>query len=467
MMDPSNLSLADGLEAIHQNGVLEESSNSGNGVVSNNVDSIVTEIAETVTLNGNLENFNLSDSTVTNNSYTATTEEGSNDTMDGSNATISKEEEVKIIDLTVQSRAQKGPVKNKTVKPASPRGIRSSLVKTGKDGKGEEAPPTVSNGTLGLHSNPKQPIKNRSLNDKQTQPKHLGKPDAATSEAPMEKTKLRSLKKGPPPDTVQGETDSSSPTAKDAKPRKAGALPNYGFSFKCDERAERRKQFYTQLEEKIHAKEVEESTLQAKSKETQEAEIKMLRKALAFKATPMPSFYQEPPPPRVELKKIPTTRAKSPKLGRRKNSTCSESEGITSNSVPLGRLSLDEKMSQSKPIKGVIPVHQKKAQRKSLPPRLTSEKIISSNSATPPISSKAVGDEMTFLSNATGEQKVEMAAAVEEKVEIAAAIEENNTLSSGTTSDNPSEAESHVNGDIVVEEKPEITLLPEPIAAEH
>ncbi|OIW15010.1 hypothetical protein TanjilG_24119 [Lupinus angustifolius] len=443
MMDPSNLSLADGLDAIHQNGVLEESSNSVNGVVSNNVNSGVTEMAETVALNGNLENFNHLDSIVTNNSSTA-------------------EEEVKIIDQTVQSRAQKGPVKNKTVKPASPRGIRSSLVKTGKDGKGEEAPAAVSNGTLGLHSNPKQPIKNRSLNDKQTQPKHRGKPDAATFEAPMEKTKPRSLKKGPP-DTVQGETDSSSPTSKDAKPRKAGALPNYGFSFKCDERAERRKQFYTQLEEKIHAKEVEESTLQAKSKESQEAEIKMLRKTLAFKATPMPSFYQEPHPPRVELKKIPTTRAKSPKLGRRKNSAYLESEGITNNSVPLGRLSLDEKMSQSKPIKGVIPVHQKKPQRKSLPPRLTSEKIISSNSATPPTSSKALGDEMTSLSevtplsNATGDEKVEMAAA----------IEENNTLSNETTSDKTSEAESHVNGDIVDEEKPEITLLPEPIAAEH
>ncbi|KAE9609239.1 hypothetical protein Lalb_Chr08g0244091 [Lupinus albus] len=458
MMDPSILLPADGLEAIHQNGVHDESSNSGNDVVSNSVDPIVNEIAETVALNGNLENFEQSGSTVSNNSSTAAIKEGPIHTVDSHNAAVSKEEEVKIMDQTMQSRAQKGHVNNKTVKPPSPRGTSSSLVKS-KDGKGEEAPPAVPNGTSALGSNPRQPIKNRSFSDKQTQQKP-GKLDAASSKALMEKTKPSSLKKGLP-DNVKGKEDSSSPAAQDAKTRTVGVRPNYGFRFKCDERAERRKQFYTQLEEKIHAKEVEESTMQAKTKETQEAEIKMLRKTLAFKATPMPSFYQEPPPPRVELKKIPTTRAKSPKLGRRKSSTYSEPDVNTSSSVRLGRLSLDEKVSQSKPTKGVIPAHQKKPQRKSLPPRLTSEKISSSNSATSPTSSEAVGDEKTSLSEFTPLSH----ATEEEKVEIAAAVEENNTLSNETTSDKPSEAESHVNGDIVTEEKPDITSVPEPIPA--
>ncbi|XP_073310787.1 protein WVD2-like 1 [Primulina huaijiensis] len=90
-------------------------------------------------------------------------------------------------------------------------------------------------------------------------------------------------------------------------------------SFVCVDRAERRKQFYAKLEEKHKALEQEKLEYEARTKEEELAAIKQLRKSMTYKAKPVPSFYREGPPPKVELKKLPVTRAKSPNLTRRKS----------------------------------------------------------------------------------------------------------------------------------------------------
>ncbi|KDO80219.1 hypothetical protein CISIN_1g012146mg [Citrus sinensis] len=294
--------------------------------------------------------------------------------------------------------SKKGPVREVNERGSRPKSV-AALAKKNKDGKigsvTSKQPlaiatnrrlsndTLISGSTTGLDSGRPARIvsapRPAHLSQVQTRMSLTSSPATDTKDSIGLREKARHqkhLKQGPP-EVKEGTHSSSSPEG-DTKPQRTGVLPAYGFSFKCDERAQKRKEFYAKLEEKIHAREVEKTTIQAKTQENQEAEIKMFRKSLMFKATPMPSFYHEPAPPKVELKKTPPTRAKSPKLSRSRSSRIKDSDGNSSHSSQSGRFSLDVKLTQNRVAKGSSPQDYKKPLRKSLP-KLPSEKTTLAN----------------------------------------------------------------------------------------
>ncbi|KAL9663338.1 hypothetical protein QQ045_028178 [Rhodiola kirilowii] len=119
------------------------------------------------------------------------------------------------------------------------------------------------------------------------------------------------------PEEQESSSVASSTAVSIGTPKKKMAISTP--KFQCSERAEKRKEFYSKLEEKQLAIEAEKIQHEARAKEETEASIKQLRKRLTFKATPLPSFYHDGPLPNIELRKLPTTRPISPKLGRQKS----------------------------------------------------------------------------------------------------------------------------------------------------
>ncbi|XP_031251419.1 protein WVD2-like 5 [Pistacia vera] len=156
-------------------------------------------------------------------------------------------------------------------------------------------------------------------------------------------------------------------------------------------------------DEFILANPVEFSALETAEFEHQWVGIFLHRDKVNEIITSEQCFKLRPPLRKFDVD-IPTTRAKSPKLRRKKTLTSVETDRNGNPNTRPGQLSLDGKASQSNSAKGISPLQSKKPQRKSLL-KLPSERSNLNNSSKEEkmTSPKAANEENTTSLTATKE----------------------------------------------------------------